>query len=351
METKFDALATFENITHTGDTKQPQELQDAIIKNLTAIFDPLPFGYIIHHSSGIKFANKAACDILEVDKDSILDTYFMKYVTSNAQADVKALFLQAFKSGANNELREIRIPQKDAESRIVDVTIARLPWDGKGTPLVQLILEDNTEHLRKEAQLVQLSSLDPLTGAQNRRSFTEYYERVFNLFKGDSFGLILFDLDHFKKVNDTYGHEGGDMALQITVVCTEAILARKTVELKRDQQRPMLARVGGEEFAIFIPHADLPETLEIAESVREAIAEQEIITQSDTFQIAASMGVASATFDKPRLDEVMRRADAALYAAKEGGRNQVVAAQDDHAAPPEAQRIARAADRPKLTGT
>jgi len=349
MDHRADALSLMKNISRVGDKSLKGHHEAELQLHLKTLFDPLPFGYIIHHPSGVKFANRKACEIFQTDRETIAETYFMKYVTSTAQNDTKSLFLKAFKSGDANSLREVRVPQENAESKIIDITIARLPWDGKGLPLVQVILEDNTEQLRKEAQLIQLSSLDPLTGAQNRRSFTEYYERVYNLFKGEEYGLILFDLDHFKKVNDTYGHCGGDMALQITVVCCEAVLARKAVVLKRDQKRPMLARVGGEEFAIFIPHADIEETAEIAEAVRASIEEQEIITKLHSFSIAASLGITSANFNDIKLDEVMRRADAALYAAKESGRNKVVAASNTQPAPPESQRIARSTERPKLT--
>ena len=349
MELQKKAQDTQRTMESLSAIKAEDSISEQTLTYLASLYDPMPFGIIIHHSTGILFANKKACNILQTDLDTIQGKFFISFITPSAANDAKDLFKNAFKSGKSSSLREIRIPQKKTESKIVDVTLFRLPWDGRGTPLVQVILEDNTEQLKKESQLMQLSSLDPLTGAQNRRSFVEYYNSLCNRFKGEEYGLILFDLDHFKKVNDTYGHDGGDMALQITVVCSEAVLARKAIVLDVDQQRPMLARVGGEEFAILMPHCGIEETIKTAEDIRQEIEKQQILTARHSFQIAASVGVTVRRLIEGDIDQAMQEADAALYKAKEQGRNRVIVAEADQKNPPDDTRVSRAQERPNLS--
>lgn len=177
----------------------------------------------------------------------------------------------------------------------------------------------STLQRRLEAQnreLERLASTDSLTGILNRRRFTEYglhYLEHTNRY-GRPFGLILYDIDEFKRVNDQYGHDLGDQVLMVT---TERIRARL-------RSADLFARWGGEEFIILAPETPLDCLRQLAERLRQAFA----ATPIDPIGIiTASFGIAVSVHDES-LDALVRRADRALLAAKRAGRNQVRALSD-----------------------
>jgi diguanylate cyclase (GGDEF)-like protein len=159
---------------------------------------------------------------------------------------------------------------------------------------------------------------DGLTDHYNRREFTRLLQKTLANAdrQGGSFALLLFDIDHFKKLNDTYGHPAGDAALRNTAQVLERHLR------KGDQA----ARYGGEEFAAILPGADEAGALHLAERVREAIAESRLVFEGARLQVTVSLGVAVWPADGKDEEALVGAADRALYAAKEGGRNRVVAA-------------------------
>ena len=161
------------------------------------------------------------------------------------------------------------------------------------------------------------ASTDPLTGLLNRRSFEE---RAANLFTGASrFALILADLDNFKTLNDVYGHSTGDRAL------------RRFSQVLRSTTRPedAVARIGGEEFVILIPQVGALEAAALAERLRAELLDQHTGAEP---AFTVSLGVAEGT-EIDDLDTVMAAADRALFAAKAGGRDQVVIASAETAVP------------------
>jgi len=167
--------------------------------------------------------------------------------------------------------------------------------------------------LFSEVQL--LASTDSLTGLHNRRHFIEMSKREFGRARRYQRPLtaIMMDIDHFKQVNDTYGHAVGDQALQIV-----AERLRKTV---RDID--ILGRYGGEEFAALLLETDLDEARIVAERLRQCAAEPPINIEGSTLTITISVGVASLDKGYTGLDTLLVRADQALYIAKQAGRNRV----------------------------
>ncbi|CAG0985704.1 hypothetical protein ARNL5_02829, partial [Anaerolineae bacterium] len=158
---------------------------------------------------------------------------------------------------------------------------------------------------------------DALTGAYNRRFFDEMLKQQIALAKrrNESLGLVIADLDYFKKVNDTYGHIVGDQVLQqIARIMKNSI-----------RSSDVLARYGGEEFVIVMPSTDLTNALKKAEGIREHI--ESVRFNVDTFgrsiQITISIGVASFPEHGAEYDVLVAAADSALYKAKKGGRNRV----------------------------
>ncbi|HKV49452.1 MAG TPA: diguanylate cyclase [Candidatus Acidoferrales bacterium] len=157
------------------------------------------------------------------------------------------------------------------------------------------------------------ASHDMLTGIPNRGTILEAVnrERARQIRDGGSFGVILADLDHFKAVNDAYGHLAGDIVLK------EAACRMRSCVRSYDS----IGRYGGEEFLIVVPTGDGNSTAAVAERIREAISENPVITESGPISVTASLGIA-VSFDR-EAKEVLRSADEALYCAKARGRNRV----------------------------
>ncbi|MCF8197637.1 MAG: sensor domain-containing diguanylate cyclase [Sulfuritalea sp.] len=188
-------------------------------------------------------------------------------------------------------------------------------------------LRDVTEHRNAQTALEKLASRDGLTGVANRRSFDE---RLANEWMRDRRGrkalsLLMIDVDHFKRYNDTYGHQAGDTCLQKIAQVLEQVVHRPG---------DLVARYGGEEFAVILSSTDTVGAQGIAQRVLDHVAALEIPHgASELGRVSLSIGV-STTHPAPELTEasLIASADSALYEAKHAGRNRVVAAQGDQAA-------------------
>lgn len=173
-------------------------------------------------------------------------------------------------------------------------------------------LQNNLENSRIE------SRTDALTNIGNRKYFEEQMkENILNLHnKGDDFCLILCDIDYFKKFNDNYGHQVGDQVLKVVA----AIIKKELGTLGA------CARFGGEEFAVMMPKTKLKEAIRLAETIRKVISERTIKNKNtgDNFgRIAMSFGVAGTGHERCTVEEIIQKADSALYLAKSNGRNMV----------------------------
>ena len=159
---------------------------------------------------------------------------------------------------------------------------------------------------------------DGLTELSNRRAFDDLLAKALarEQRQGGRLGLVFVDLDHFKKLNDTFGHPAGDAALKATAQVLERHLR------KGDHA----ARYGGEEFAVILPGADEPGAVRLAERVRQAIQHQRLVFEDARLHFTASLGVAVSPTDGETEADLLAAADRALYAAKRAGRNRVMTA-------------------------
>jgi diguanylate cyclase (GGDEF)-like protein len=169
-------------------------------------------------------------------------------------------------------------------------------------------------HDRAQAALLRLATRDSLTGAYNRAMFEEFAHEEVARSRRDRapMSLMVIDLDHFKSINDTYGHAAGDTILQTVVE-----LIRRTI-----RAQDVVGRYGGEEFLALLPNATRSEALTIAERLRAAIAGADLQTVAPSLRITASIGIAELADDGYEL--LFQCADDALYKAKLAGRNRVV---------------------------
>ena len=169
------------------------------------------------------------------------------------------------------------------------------------------VLQD--ELRQRNADLFQISRTDPLTGLANRRGLDEHLlaQTTSARRHGHSLSIALIDVDHFKSINDTYGHASGDDVL--------AEVARRLATVARTED--LVGRWGGEEFLVIIPYCDADGSFSVGERYRDAVAAERIETSDhDLISVTVSVGC-SAGHD----DELVERADAALYVAKADGRN------------------------------
>jgi diguanylate cyclase len=171
---------------------------------------------------------------------------------------------------------------------------------------------------RARARLAVLATQDALTGVHNRRYFFEIAEREWQRCKryGEDTALLLIDADNFKSINDLHGHLCGDKLLVAIARAVRATL--RTTDL--------MARFGGEELVILLPHTDPLGALDVAERIRERVAGGRLDWHGEKVGITVSVGVASYGGDDRTLDALVHDADLALYAAKKAGRNCVRAA-------------------------
>ena len=170
-------------------------------------------------------------------------------------------------------------------------------------------------------RLRELATVDGLTGALNRRAFMRAADGELAVARryGRPMSVMMIDADHFKKVNDTYGHDAGDAVLKaLSATCRQQL---RDVDL--------FGRLGGEEFAIALPETSLTAARVVAERVRQALAAAQVPTDGGILTFTVSVGVSALSTPADTMETLLREADAALYVAKNGGRNRVQLAGDD----------------------
>ncbi len=179
-------------------------------------------------------------------------------------------------------------------------------------------IRDITERKASEAKLRELATTDGLTGLYNRRQFMELVEQEFarSVRYEHPLALLMLDIDHFKKINDKFGHDCGDQVLQS--FAKTSILALRNTDV--------LGRLGGEEFGVFLPETNIEDAREVAERLRLSIEHASIETTAGNIKITVSIGVSVLSDTTSSFQEMIKQADVALYEAKQSGRNCVILA-------------------------
>jgi len=208
---------------------------------------------------------------------------------------------------------------KNGDELWLDINFVPLFDENGDLAYYAAIERDLTEHKKLQFALEDMARTDGLTGLANRQALLERANGEFSRARrySRSLSVIMIDIDHFKSINDQYGHAAGDQVLRQ--------LGQQFQSRLRDSD--LMGRIGGEEFALLLPDTPKDNALYVAERMREQLNETSIALDNGiTLNITASFGVAAMNDDDADFNAVLHRADVAMYDAKHGGRNQVKSA-------------------------
>jgi diguanylate cyclase (GGDEF)-like protein len=209
------------------------------------------------------------------------------------------------------------VPLRTNDGYLIGTLCAMDPEPRQPTQDHVALMQDLARLVVDELELRQLATTDGLTGALTRRAFMSEAKRAIE--RADRYehdlSLLTFDIDHFKAVNDRFGHPAGDVVLRVIAAVCRA-------ELRAVDQ---FGRIGGEEFAILLPETDRIAALALAERLRKAVAATRVPVASGTLTVTVSFGVVGREW-REDLSTLLAEADEALYIAKRSGRNQTMAA-------------------------
>ena len=306
--------------TNAFDISGQMAIEHALLENeqhLRAMLEVLPYPIYItrHHDGQLLFVNRKTCLLFQKSAGQLLRGKSIDFfVDAQEREDLSRLLHKL------GDIREVEIKMKNAHGKEFTAEIAAILMDYGGQRAVLVALNDISERKRLEAELFHEASTDSLTGVSNRRYFITQAEQELRRARRfqRNLSVMMLDLDHFKKVNDEYGHAAGDAVLQS--------FAKNALEGLR--QSDFMGRLGGEEFALLMPETGLADATEVANRLRQRVVERPIITGADTPRRAAidctvSIGVATLMPQDGSIDDLLHRADQALYKAKNNGRNRV----------------------------
>jgi diguanylate cyclase (GGDEF)-like protein len=193
----------------------------------------------------------------------------------------------------------------------------------------RLLTYGNVSELARQAEATErLACIDAMTGLNNRRHFLVLAENEWRRFQryGQPFAFLMIDIDFFKSVNDKYGHDAGD----------EVIKSVANILLKNKRWPDIAGRLGGEEFALMLPETTLDGAVKAAERLRQLVANHVVGAAENRIAVTISVGASVCESGRHGLDEIIKQADMALYAAKRSGRNRVCRFDAGNAAEPAA---------------
>ncbi|KAB2963070.1 diguanylate cyclase [Zoogloea sp.] len=288
----------------TAELRQQKVLNESIVHASSN-------GLLLYEADGrCVLANEAAAEIIGAGIDALLAQNFHELPSWRTNGLHEAA-MQAIGGKASQCL----VSTQSTFGKAVDCLATLVPLQHDEKPMVLVLLKDVSELVEANRQLERLARRDALTAVHNRLAANEKLRGEFLRMKrtGKAYCVLLMDIDHFKRVNDCFGHETGDVVLkQVAGLLQESARASDFV-----------ARFGGEEFLVVLPDTPLEGGRVVAEKIRAGIAGAAFPMVG---RVSLSIGLATSARDDMNEDDAVRRADAALYQAKEAGRNQVVAA-------------------------
>jgi diguanylate cyclase (GGDEF)-like protein/PAS domain S-box-containing protein len=260
----------------------------------------------------IRYINPMAARVFELGPEQAVG---LTVATFYVQPEKRGEFVRKLEDEGFVRNHEVRLRSATGHSFWAALSATTIEFEGEPAAFVAMM--DISERKELETQLERLATTDDLTGIFNRRSFTlhglEVIEQTREL--QQPLSLLLLDADQFKSINDTHGHEIGDVVLRHLAGMLKLVL----------RQGDLAARIGGEEFGVLLPNADVRQALAVANRLCLLIEGQEIDAGGKRVRLTVSVGVTELEPNAPTLEELLRRADLALYRAKRSGRNRAEA--------------------------
>lgn len=288
--------------------------------NLKSILDRTPLGVCVTDDKGFyEQVNDAYCKLYGYAREELLGKHFTLVVPLAYRADLSALHDAFIREG--KEIRgEWDVVDKLGMSKTIMADAARIVMDDDRPRKVTFVMDITEKKLfEKQLRVKNLlleaqTRMDPLTRLNNRKHLFEQLETLAEEFKryASPFCVAMIDIDHFKKVNDIFGHRAGD---DVLVQVAQEIEANS-------RETDIAARYGGEEFILVMPHTDLDGAVAATEKIREKV--QALSLSDHDIRVTISAGVTS--YRGQGVQECVEEADKALYRAKNSGRNRVVCA-------------------------
>ena len=273
---------------------------------------------IIHTGKKILDCNEAATFLYRLSKEQLVGSAIFSRVHSSFH-DTATEWLR----GPTTKAIEVSHVRGDGTSVPVEVRSRSIEHEGEEA-LVTAV-RDITAHKAMQEKLERIANSDALTGVGNRRFFLDAGKREFfrAIRYNEPLSLMMLDVDFFKKVNDTYGHDVGDIALcALANICTDTL-----------RTSDIFARFGGEEFAAVLPASDIEGGRALAERLRKKIEAMTTDSPEGLIRFTVSIGITVLQEGDDGIESMLNRADKGLYAAKENGRNRVVVFKDSEESP------------------
>ena len=295
-------------------------LEDEVLANqsrLRLIIQSSPFPIIISRlrDDRLILVNQKAKELLNVDSEKLTDYKLGDFF---ADATFKTELMTRLEKSSEIEEFEVLIkPQNGLQEEETWVQLSTHVIDFEYEIALYSAVQDITERKRKEMELFNEATRDSLTNAYTRRFFEELATKEIqrSVRYGRPFCLLMIDADHFKNVNDTYGHSVGDKVLK-ELVCTCTRILRKS---------DIISRFGGEEFLVLLPEISILNAQIVADRLRIAISETPVKGDNgEDVHFTVSIGMVPSSYSTD-LQELIKASDEALYVAKNSGRNRVVA--------------------------
>ena len=282
--------------------EKEQRLSDILLNVQTGIV------IIDAESHKIVDANPMATKLIGLKKEQIVNNICHKFI---CPAEKGKCPITDLNKNVSNEEKTLVTSKGDIIPILKTASLTEI--NGK-KHLIESFL-DISKMKKLQEELKALSVKDPLTGLFNRRHFYEITELELNrtLRTDRDLSFIMIDLDKFKNVNDTYGHQTGDKVL--------VTFAKKASSFLREYD--VICRFGGEEFSILCPESNLEKTVEIAERIRKGVEKIIVLYNNNKIKFTVSIGVTRLLKEDKTIDSLIKRADSALYQAKKTGRNKV----------------------------
>jgi diguanylate cyclase (GGDEF)-like protein/PAS domain S-box-containing protein len=301
------------------DITQQVDIEHDLLKSeqrLRAVLEILPYPiYVARRSDGqILFVNRKTCLLFQQSAGQFLR---MKSPDFFVEAKDRENLNNLLDSVA--DIRDVEVRMRTAQGRVFTAELAAITLDYGGAPAVLVALNDISQRKEMEAELFRQASTDSLTGISNRRYFENQAEQEMRRARrfARDMTVMMIDIDHFKPINDQHGHAVGDAVIQGVV--------KRALESLR--QSDSIGRIGGEEFAVLLPETSLMAAYDVADRLRMHMQERPIIAGHTAITCTVSIGIAQLSAHDGGIEDLMHRADTALYIAKNGGRNRVEIAQ------------------------